>query len=151
MKCSTPLPALLLNVPEIARKSPSHVKRVLGRPGSTNRTPGQTTASATYRAGTVEVIFRDDEASRIILRDTAGLEFAPTALTKLGLPPTQPTRVTEAGALRWERLCGMVELTMFPGTKDAVSHIFISIQPRVSGEVPAAARKSGGFVALRAG
>jgi len=134
MKCSNPLPALLLNVPEIARKSPAHVQRVLGRPSATNRAPGQSSTSATYRSGSIEVLFLDDEALRIVVRDTAGLEFGPTALTKLGLPPSEPTRVTGTGALRWDGLCGVVEVTMFPGTQAPVSHIFVTIRERCSGE-----------------
>lgn len=134
MRCGTPLPALLLNVPELARKSPRHVQRVLGRPSTTNRAPGQTTTSAKFRSGNIEVVFRNEEAERIVIRETKGLDFGPSALAKLGLPITEPSRTTDTGALRWDRLCGQVEVTIFPGVQQPVSHVFVSIGERPSGE-----------------
>ena len=100
------LPTLVLNVPEIANKSPEDVARILGTATSSNSEPGQNTTRNAYRRGEIEVTFKHDRAARITVRRTGDLPFDAAALQKLGLPPTKPTARTSGGALRWDRLCG---------------------------------------------
>jgi hypothetical protein len=121
------LPPLILNVPSIAHKSPEQVQRLLGPPAQTAAAARGIGSKHTYRGGTVEVVFIDDQADRIVVHDTRGLSLDARSLAKLGLPVTKPTHVARGHSLSWENIRGVRQLTMFAGGTRPVSHVLIDL------------------------
>jgi len=128
---STPLPALLLNIPAIMKRSPDEVARQLGPATGSARMPGRDKEKVSYRSGSVQVAFADGRAVRVVIRNAGGLPYSPRCLSSLGLPVRKPDHSGQA--FRWDNLCGMADVAVFPDRSGGVSHVFVALNHRVVG------------------
>lgn len=121
------LPALVLNVPSIAYKSPIEVGRVLGKPVRSGSSRVSMNPTSAYHAGKIEVTFNEERADRIVLNDARGLTFHKESLAKLGLPVSRPTYKNRNHVLRWDNIPGIKDVSLFAGHNGGVSCVSITV------------------------
>ena len=66
-----------------------------------------------------EPVLPDSGANRVYV--------AVATLRKLGLPSSKPDRKTSDGALQWEGVCGVANVTIYPGANKPVSHVHVYV------------------------
>jgi hypothetical protein len=142
------LPALILNVPGIARKSASQVAQLLGPPDPVGAPSPGHQPTHSYRGGTVQVVYVDGKAAWIRLYNLRNADFSPEILPKLGLPARKPTHVSAGHAIGWSNLPNLREVSLYRDQRAGVSWLLICVQ--AGSPSPARPeRRSGGWSSLR--
>ncbi|MGK7369435.1 MAG: hypothetical protein ACNS64_04410, partial [Candidatus Halalkalibacterium sp. M3_1C_030] len=70
---------------------------------------------AFYQNGKIEIIFKDEKASRITINDTPDFTANEKALKNLGLDAEkEPTFKNPGNVVRWENINNISEVSFFP-------------------------------------
>ena len=121
------LPCLALNVPQLARRTPAEVARVLGAPAASAENRHSRHQTLNYRNGDVQVVFVGGKAEWIKVNKAGGLKFSKDALTRLGLPRKRPTSMGN-DAISWDNINGVREVTMRSNGAGGVSSVLICME-----------------------
>jgi hypothetical protein len=120
-------PTTIVDVLAIAGKTEVAVAATLGKSTAAKDTKDGPTSTYKLANGVeVEVIYSDGEAEWITVTPGPNVQvrFDEDAIRVLGLP-AGPTSFRSPDVLRWENIGGLLEVSIFPGSRENVDYLYI--------------------------
>jgi hypothetical protein len=126
-----PGPAVIVDIPALAGKSPSAVGSILGPPtkSETITNNGKPLPKKYYRQNQLEIVFVNGKADWFTVYGLEAVPFDASALTCLGFPDMRPDLVSGA-VLRWEGLDGIGEVSVFPKENGGITYAYVLVTTR---------------------
>lgn len=112
-----------IDVPKLAGRPRGQVEQLLGpavRHERVNPSGMGPALKCWYRAGWVEVVYKNNLSDWITIHGLGDIPFTPSSLALFGFPRTRPTFRNDH-VIRWHNLGDIVEINLFAG-QNAMSH-----------------------------
>jgi len=111
--------SVILDITKILNKTEQEVKSVLGNAEKEEAIKGypcenEKCKRAFYEDGKIEIIFKNEKASRITINNTTDLTNNKNALERIGLKSQKPTFKNPENVIRWENINNISEISFFP-------------------------------------
>lgn len=117
--------SLIIDVPALAHASQAHVEQVLGQAEFCRK--AKYGLSCRFAAHGIEIVFANDQAERMTINELGDIPYDPAAITHFGLKTQEPD-VSSEELIRWDRIPGIAEVTLFPN-KDKIDYALITLTP----------------------
>ena len=133
----------IVNVLAIANKTIEEVNTVLGKPDTIIQinpiikvnpvgTPNVSIPATQvfYKNKNIEVVFIDNLADWINIKNISNLQMSEYMITALGLPQTNPRLFDPTSHISWEEVNGINEISFFSVDSSMVDNIYIRVNAR---------------------
>ena len=130
----------IVKVLAIANKTIEEVNSVLGKPDTIIKinpiikvnpvgTPNETIPAIQvfYKNKNIEVVFINDLADWITIKNISNLQMSEYMITALGLPQTNPRLFDPTSHISWEEVNGINEISFFSVDSSMVDNIYIRV------------------------
>ncbi|MCH4824549.1 hypothetical protein ML462_15355 [Gramella lutea] len=110
---------IILDITKIINKTEQEVTSVLGNSEKNEIIKGypcenEKCKRAFYKDGKIEIIFKNEKASRITINNISDLTNNDNALERIGLENKKPTFKNPENVIRWENINNISEISFFP-------------------------------------